>query len=107
MSARFQLQLDRSSGTPVDARTLHIFRGGSMSISIDNRDACCKHITDTVCRIGKISDIGPDEDFYDAGFSSINALELLLELESAYEVSIPDDRFIEVRTIRLLQELII
>jgi acyl carrier protein len=59
-----------------------------------------------VCRIGKIADIGPDEDFYNAGFSSINALELLLELESAYDVSIPDDQFIDVRSLRALQTLI-
>ena len=51
-----------------------------------------------VCEIGKIADVGPDDDIYDAGFSSINALQLLIELESALEVSIPDDRFINARS---------
>ena len=35
------------------------------------------------------------EDFYDAGFSSINALQLLLELEAAFDVTIPDDEFVD------------
>ena len=59
-----------------------------------------EHIVDIVCKVGKISGIGPDEDFYEAGFSSISALELLLELETAYVVSIPDDWFIAARSIR-------
>ena len=56
--------------------------------------------------VGKISRVNPDDDFYDAGFSSINALELLLELESACEVSIPDDEFIAARSPRALSTII-
>ena len=59
-----------------------------------------------VCEIGKISGVGPDEDFYAAGFSSIKALELLLELETACDVSIPDDRFVAARTVRALRDMI-
>jgi acyl carrier protein len=59
-----------------------------------------------VSEIGKVSGIGPDDDIYDAGFSSINALQLLMELESAMEVSIPDDEFIGARTARALHTTI-
>jgi acyl carrier protein len=63
-------------------------------------------ITTILCRIGKLDGIGPDEDFYNAGFSSINALELLLELETQSGVSIPDDAFISARTVRGLAGMI-
>lgn len=65
-----------------------------------------ERITSIICELGKVSGIGPDDDFYDAGFSSINSLELLLQLESACEVSIPDDEFIAVRSPRALHEMI-
>lgn len=63
-------------------------------------------IAEILSRIGKVEGLGPDDDVYDAGFSSMNALELLLELESAYGVSIPDDQFIAARTLRGLDTLI-
>jgi acyl carrier protein len=65
-----------------------------------------QRITAIVCEVGKISGIGPDDDIYDAGFSSINALQLLLELESAFEVSIPDEEFINTRSPRALHAVI-
>jgi acyl carrier protein len=63
-------------------------------------------ITTTVCRVGKLPALQPEEDFYAAGFSSINALELLFELENTCAVSIPDDQFITARTARDLHSLI-
>jgi acyl carrier protein len=63
-------------------------------------------VREMICRVGKLQTIGPDDDFYEAGLSSVRALELLLELEGAYEVSIPDDDFITARTPRALHELI-
>jgi acyl carrier protein len=66
-----------------------------------------ERITTIVCEVGKIAHVGPDDDFYDAGFSSINALELLLQLEDACEVSIPDDQFITARTARDLAAIIV
>jgi acyl carrier protein len=59
-----------------------------------------------VCRVGKVPALGPDDDFYTAGFSSIKALELLLELESTCEVSIVDEQFITARTPRALAAMI-
>ena len=65
-----------------------------------------QRIVAVVCEVGKVSGIGPDDDIYDAGFSSINALQLLMELESAFEVSIPDDDFINARTSRALYAVV-
>jgi acyl carrier protein len=59
-----------------------------------------------VCRLGKLRQLGPDEDFYNAGFSSVSALELLLELEAECGVSIPDEQFVTARTVRDLSTLV-
>ena len=59
-----------------------------------------------VCSVGKVSGLAPDQDFYEAGVSSISALSLLMELESQYQISIPDDEFIAARTARALHELV-
>jgi acyl carrier protein len=63
-------------------------------------------ITAKIREVGKVGAVGPDDDFYAAGFSSINALELLLGLEEQFGVSIPDDKFVEARTPRALQSMI-
>lgn len=65
-----------------------------------------ERIVGIVCSTGKIAEIGPSEDFYDAGFSSVNALQLLMELEATFDVSIPDDEFVTARTCASLHELI-
>jgi|APFre7841882793_1041355.scaffolds.fasta_scaffold279285_1 acyl carrier protein len=60
-----------------------------------------------VCAVGGLpGGLAPDEDFYAAGFSSIRALQLLMELESRYDVSIPDDDFIAARCASDLQTLL-
>ncbi len=63
-------------------------------------------VTSLIARIGKIAPPGPDDDFYAAGFSSITALELLTEIETAFDVSLPDDEFIAARSIRALASLV-
>ncbi len=65
-----------------------------------------ERINEVVTRVGKIPVVGPDDDFYDAGFPSINALDLLLELEEAFGVSIPDEQFIGARSVRSLDEMV-
>ena len=54
----------------------------------------------------KISPL-PDDDFYDAGVTSVMALPILLDLEDHFGVSIPDDRFIAARSPRSVAELIV
>jgi acyl carrier protein len=55
---------------------------------------------------GRIEEIGVDEDFYDAGFTSLRSLELLLQLETEWAVSIPDEEFVAARTVRSLGEML-
>lgn len=63
-------------------------------------------IIEIVRTSGKLERLTADEDFYDAGFSSINALQLLMELESAFDTSIPDDEFVNARTCTSLHSMI-
>jgi acyl carrier protein len=56
--------------------------------------------------VGKVESLSADQDFYEAGVSSISALSILMELESTYDVSIPDDEFVAARTPRALQQMI-
>jgi acetyltransferase-like isoleucine patch superfamily enzyme/acyl carrier protein len=44
------------------------------------------------------ADVGPTEDFYDAGMTSIMTLPLLLEIEKQFGVAIPEDEFLDART---------
>ena len=59
-----------------------------------------------VCETGQLGQLSPDEDFYDAGFSSLNSLQLLMRLESDWDVSIPDEEFISARSARALEQLV-
>ncbi len=59
-----------------------------------------------VCETGPIASISADEDFYDAGFTSLKSLQLLLQLETEWNISIPDDEFIVARSARSLDELV-
>lgn len=65
-----------------------------------------QEIQDVICRVGKLERIGADDMLGEAGFSSMNALELLMELETVYEIAIPDDRFISARTARDVHHLV-
>lgn len=60
-----------------------------------------------VRRLGRLSELSPGEDFYAAGFSSVSALELLMELESTFDVSISDDQFIDARSVDGLTAMIV
>jgi acyl carrier protein len=63
-------------------------------------------IIDLVRSTGKIAGVEAGEDFYEAGFSSINALQLLMELEAAFDVTIPDEEFVTARTCSSLEALV-
>jgi len=65
-----------------------------------------ERIAALVSETGQIGAVGLDEDFYDAGFTSLRALELLLRLENEWDVSIPDDEFVAARTVRSLGALL-
>ena len=59
-----------------------------------------------ICRVGGLTELGPDTDFYEAGFTSVRSLDLLLELETEWGIAIPDDRFITARSARALAEVV-
>jgi acyl carrier protein len=64
-------------------------------------------VMEVIVSIGNLKGLMPDQDFYDAGITSVMALPILLELEDRYQVSIPDDRFIGARSPREVAEIIL
>ena len=65
-----------------------------------------QEVVEIVCNVGGLAGLAPDEDFYAAGFSSIRALQLLMELETRFDVNIPDDEFIKARTASELDRML-
>ena len=65
-----------------------------------------KVITTAVTAIAGIATPDPELDIYQAGFASTDALELLVELEDRFTVTIPDEKFIEARTCAALATLV-
>ncbi len=63
-------------------------------------------VMQVIQEVSGVAELQPDQDFYEAGVASVQALPLLLELESKFDVTIPDDRFISARTPRALTEII-
>ena len=59
-------------------------------------------VLDVIREMGGVENLQPDQDFYDAGVTSVQALPLLLELEDKFAVTIPDERFIAARSPRAL-----
>lgn len=59
-----------------------------------------------VCKTGSLASLGADEDFYDAGLTSLSSLTLLMELETEWDISIPDEEFIVARSARSLADLL-
>ena len=64
-------------------------------------------ILEIIHRVGGIQNLAPDQDFYEAGVSSVNALPLLMEIEDQFQVSIPDERFLTARTAGDMNALIL
>jgi acyl carrier protein len=73
-----------------------------MSDPLDSLDA----VLNTIRDVTGVSQVLPDQDFYDAGVTSVQSLPLLLELEERFHVSIPDDQFVAARSARRLSEMI-
>ena len=59
-----------------------------------------------VCRLANLKALAPEQDYFDAGLASVQALELLLEVESEFGVSLSDDQFAASRSVRQLAGLI-
>jgi acyl carrier protein len=65
-----------------------------------------ERITQLISEVGGIDAVPADGEIYEAGFSSIRVLELLLALEGEFGVKIPDKEFITARTAREISNLI-
>jgi acyl carrier protein len=65
-----------------------------------------ERIIQLISQVGGIGSVDPDAGIYEAGFSSVRVLELLLALEDEFGVSIPDKDFMAARSPRQISELI-
>jgi acyl carrier protein len=63
-------------------------------------------VTAILKRVGEIDSIAPDQDFYQAGIDSMRGMDVMLDLESEFDVSIADDQFVNARTPNALVALI-
>lgn len=78
-------------------------------MSLENGDlsTILPGVIEVIAKTGNLSDLKADEDFYNAGITSVMSLPILLDLEDRYEVSLPDDRFITARSARAIAEIIL
>lgn len=65
-----------------------------------------ERVIQLISQIGGIDAVTPDVGIYDAGFSSVRVLELILRLEQEFGISIPDEDFIAAGTPRRIAELV-
>lgn len=63
-------------------------------------------VMETITTAANISSLDENQDFYEAGVTSLMTLQILMDLEDRFEVSIPDDRFINARTVKQLSQLV-
>jgi len=69
-------------------------------------DADLSKIIDIVKNVGELDDLAADQDIYHAGISSLKGMDIMLDLESEFGVSVPDDRFVQARTPEALLDLV-
>ena len=65
-----------------------------------------ERVIQLISKIGGIGSISADAGIYEAGFSSVRVLELLLALEDEFGISIPDKDFMTARTPRQIFGLV-
>jgi acyl carrier protein len=65
-----------------------------------------ERVIQLISQVGGINSVTPEASIYDAGFSSVRVLELLLALEQEFGVSIPDKDFMTTRTPQEISGLI-
>jgi acyl carrier protein len=65
-----------------------------------------ERIIQLISQVGGIDSVAPDASIYEAGFSSVRVLELLLALEDEFGVKIPDKEFMAARTPRQISGLL-
>jgi acyl carrier protein len=69
-------------------------------------DEQLERIIEIVARVGKLDALGPDDDFYEAGVDSMDAITLVMDLETEFGIAVPDEQFVTARTPRALAALV-
>ncbi|MDQ6759065.1 MAG: acyl carrier protein [Acidobacteriota bacterium] len=78
-----------------------------MSIEIARLQPILPGVLEVIATVGNLKTaLTPDQDFYDAGITSVMALPILLELEDRYQITIPDELFIAARSPLAVAEII-
>jgi acyl carrier protein len=57
-----------------------------------------ERVIQLISQVGGINSVAAEANIYEAGFSSIRVLELLLALEQEFGIAIPDQDFMTART---------
>ena len=57
-----------------------------------------ERVIQLISEVGGIGSLAADAEIYQAGFSSVRVLDLLLRLEDEFHVTIPDKEFMAART---------
>jgi acetyltransferase-like isoleucine patch superfamily enzyme/acyl carrier protein len=63
-------------------------------------------VTEVICQVVGTHQLDPDENFYDAGVTSIMVLPLLIEMEDRFHVTITPEQVLNARTPRVLSSQI-
>jgi acyl carrier protein len=63
-------------------------------------------IVEIIKRVGELDALQPDQDFYHAGIDSMKGMDVMLDLENEFGVTVPDDQFVLARTPIALADLV-
>jgi acyl carrier protein len=72
----------------------------------ENAERALETIKEILCRLLSRDSIVDNEDIYEAGLTSIMVLPLLAEIEDTFQLTIPDDDFLQARTPLSLAQMI-
>ena len=65
-----------------------------------------QRIVEIIKGAGELETLDASQDFYKAGIDSMKAMDVMLQLETDFGVTIPDERFIQARTADALASLV-
>jgi len=65
-----------------------------------------QRIVEIIKGAGELETLDAGQDFYKAGIDSMKAMDVMLQLETDFGVTIPDERFIQARTADALASLV-
>ena len=83
------------------ARPLNGFSLADRKRARESPEILCE-ILKIICSVMGTEGLNPDDNFYDAGMTSIMALPLLIEVEDRFHINIPQEQFLEMHTARTL-----